>query len=252
VKLIYMDESGTGSIEREPFMFVTAVIVDADTKWRRVNEDIGAIIDEHIPAEDREGFAFHATNLFHGGKYFGKKVWSRPQRWKILSQLVQLIEAHRLPIAYGILDRKSHESAIEARGSMNTRDKMAILQASAFAYCAMACEVWLQTFTDNETGLMIAEDNSDVRFQVRHYHTQLKNPDHAFFKNAHHDYQPLSQVIDTVHFATKPDTRILQLADVSAFLLRRTLAGFSDVDQFIKPIEASVRWQSPNIFKRRN
>lgn len=250
MKLIYMDESGTGSIQHEPIIVVTGVMVDPDTEWRLIDEDLKNLVNNYIPPEDHAGFAFHATHLFHGNKYFDKERWPRELRWEILSKLVELFRVHQVPLAWGMADKRHYEPIFAKMSPpLDARSRLRVHQGAAFALCAAACELWLQTFTADETGLMIAEDNPDVRTSVRHFHTKMKNPAEELFKVEFLDLRPFSQVIDTVHFATKADTRLFQLADVAAFLFRRAMAGHQDVQQFLQPLVDAMRWQIPTIVK---
>ena len=62
VRLAFMDEAGTS--RREPFVVVAAVMIHADTQLIPVEECLEELVEKHIPEGDRDGFVFHATNIW--------------------------------------------------------------------------------------------------------------------------------------------------------------------------------------------
>ena len=100
VRLVYLDEAGTTT--GASWLAVAGVIVHGDQQWREADRRVAALIDKHIPKADRPGFVFHATDIFHGSRYFDRKKpeWaSRERRWAILEDLAQIISDLKLPVA---------------------------------------------------------------------------------------------------------------------------------------------------------
>ncbi|HEY1851919.1 MAG TPA: hypothetical protein VGG60_12905, partial [Candidatus Binataceae bacterium] len=50
VRVVYSDESGTGSIEEEPITVVAAIVINLDTQWEGVEADL----DRVAPDENHE------------------------------------------------------------------------------------------------------------------------------------------------------------------------------------------------------
>jgi hypothetical protein len=68
VRLVYMDEAGISKAAEEPFTVVAGVVVHADHQLNCVESALERILIRHIPERVRDGFVFHATELFNGGK----------------------------------------------------------------------------------------------------------------------------------------------------------------------------------------
>ena len=82
MRLLYLDEAGTDA--GAPWMCVAGVLVHGDKEWPEVDLRIKALIDKYIPALHRDGFVFHATDVFrHGSGYFDRRKpeWNRARRF---------------------------------------------------------------------------------------------------------------------------------------------------------------------------
>ena len=90
MRLIYVDEAGISSITQEPFLVVAGVIVDADKQFKSVQAYLDELVEKHIPKDRRDGFAFHAMELFHGTKRFNREFWSFEKRLEILDDLAAI------------------------------------------------------------------------------------------------------------------------------------------------------------------
>ena len=60
-----MDESGLSS--REPLLVEAGIIVHGDEQVIPIEEHLERLVEKHIPAHQREGFFFHATDIYGGG-----------------------------------------------------------------------------------------------------------------------------------------------------------------------------------------
>jgi hypothetical protein len=90
VRLVYLDEAGISSKEDEPFLTVAGIIVDADSKLNSIENHLERLVMRHIPAQHREGFVFHATELFNGGgKVFRREKpdFIGPHQWPLVRRL---------------------------------------------------------------------------------------------------------------------------------------------------------------------
>lgn len=94
LRLVYIDEAGISNPKQEPFLVVAGVIVHADQKLNAIERHLEHILERHIPARQRDGFVFHATELFNGGgKVFrrqksdviGPVEWPLERRLKIVT-----------------------------------------------------------------------------------------------------------------------------------------------------------------------
>jgi hypothetical protein len=234
VRMAYLDEAGISNPKHEPFIVVAGIIVDADNQWKKVEDNLNSIIEEFIPEDEQEACIFHATELFSGGKRFPREKWPREKRWEILSEILSIPEKLNLPIIYGDINRAKF-SPIDSIGISGV-----VEQAHAFACfgCVRSLQQWMKEFTpENEVALLIAENNhlsrrfiQDVLAIVRQPKTIQRNP----------DLYPLDRIIETVHFAEKTHSSLLQIADACAFIIKRQLMKAKDSEQFYQLIEKQL------------
>jgi hypothetical protein len=224
---------------------VAGVIVDGDNQWKALEKGLWDIVCEYIPKKDRKGFIFHATELFSGGKYFDRDTWPKHKRWEILDAVVTLIRTNKLPIVYGFVDRLKSYANIERHvpgDNWATKNKDQMAHGIAFAECAKRIQEWMTIYGGSEVGLIIAEDTTRVKRFLKAIHTQLRDPSSEIFQIEDVPIKPLSRIIDTIHFAQKHETSMLQLADACAFVIKRELMGRNDVRRFFEPIAPSILW----------
>src|SRR4051794_11118219 len=68
VRLLHLDESVTSA--DASFLLVAGIIVHGDRQWPKINERIAALADKYISPAYRARFVFHATDIFHGKRYW--------------------------------------------------------------------------------------------------------------------------------------------------------------------------------------
>src|SRR6266536_2056347 len=106
MRLAYLDEAGTS--RKEPALAVAGVIISGDTQAMEVEKRIDLLRQRHIPEGDWDKVLFHATDIYHGKKYFDRRKpeWSDDwKRWIILVELAAIIETLELPIVTGIFEK---------------------------------------------------------------------------------------------------------------------------------------------------
>ena len=108
MRLAYLDEAGTS--RKEPALAVAGVIISGDTQAMEVEKRIDLLRQRHIPEGDWDKVLFHATDIYHGKKYFDRRKpeWSDDwKRWIILVELAAIIETLELPIVTGIFEKEN-------------------------------------------------------------------------------------------------------------------------------------------------
>jgi hypothetical protein len=103
--MVYLDEAGISKPDLEPFVVVAGVMIHADKQWHAVEAHLSSLTDRYVPPAKREGFSFHATELFSGGKTFTREEWPKEERWTILDQLVAIPGKFELPVVAGWVAR---------------------------------------------------------------------------------------------------------------------------------------------------
>lgn len=247
MRLIYVDEAGVSNINQEPFLVVAGVVVDADNQFKAVEAHLDELVEKHIPKEARIDFAFHAMELFHGTKRFQRSFWSFQKRLEILDDLAAIPKKFDLPICYGITDRNSVPLNISRPASPQLIDGIA--HAHAFFKCAAQTEVILRS-NANEVGMFIAEDRERVRKMLKVSHAMLRGRMSEEDKEAlgfdeirvgiFEKLIPFERIVETVHFAQKTESSLLQIADVCAFTIKRDLMKASHSDRLYNAIRDYV------------
>jgi hypothetical protein len=75
--MIFLDAAGIGNAKHEPVIVIAGVILHADKQWKDVGQYLSDMADALAPAEHRNGFVFHATELFSVGKRFPRDKYSK-------------------------------------------------------------------------------------------------------------------------------------------------------------------------------
>lgn len=256
VRIAYLDESGRS--RREPTIVVAGVIVHGDRDYRRLEGALLHLVGDTIPEQDRDGFIFHAGDLFGGGEYFkDKTLWPRERRYPIFRSLLSIISTFRLPVVFGNLVKAPYRAEVApvlAHQSERIREEDTDIgeHMSAFAQAEIAIELKMREYPRDEICMVIAEDTDRIRRGVKDAHGLLRDPKRvASTEFATFTGLPLQRVIDTPHFAAKADSPLLQLADACAFLIMRRLRRDPTSQEFFEIIAPQVFVRPGAVFGER-
>jgi hypothetical protein len=248
VRLVYVDETGIANILHDPHTVVAGIIVHADTQLIGLESDLDSLVEKHIPEGFREGFVFHAKDIFNGsGKgYFNRKSEKWPmldERWAIADDLAGLVAKYQLPVAYGSVERsKIPPDILESFASINWNEPLGA-HGMAFAVCAFRIEQWMRAKTQNEVCMLVVEDTESGRSMIRNLqkHYQKPGAERAVADmGLKFNVLPLRSIRHDPLFEGKRPSSVLQLADFCAFLIKRILSGDQRVLRFLKPIRHLV------------
>jgi len=228
VRMAFLDESGTGSIEREPRMVLAGVILHADKQWKAVENHLADMMARHcpIPLGDLPyHYGFHATELYSGGKIFTREAVPKEKRWAILDELASLPAKFELPVVGMYIDRKANP------GTENQ-------YRGLFMEVAAQIEAYMRMLPDrNEVASIIAEDLPSVRTWVDWMQRFQQREIDSVSMHAHHKSRlRLTRVIGRPHFESKSMYSPLQLADFCAWALRRQLEKLPNSERFFSPL----------------
>lgn len=249
VRLVFLDESGRS--RKEPFIVVAGVIVHGDLIYRRLEKHLKDIVEEFIPKNDRSDFVFHANKLFHGNEYFQRDRWPKEIRYRILMRIAEIPKLFNLPVVFGHL-RKSDYCADEQ--IVHTLEKILSLESRAnildiaehmvaFSRAEIAVERQMRRFPADEICLLIAEDTDRVKHALRLSHSILRSEDKLRGSSLEgHPDLPLVKIVETPHFASKPESAPLQLADICAFFIMRRLTRSHESQPFFEAISPQLVW----------
>jgi Protein of unknown function (DUF3800) len=235
VRFIYVDETGISI--NESITLVAGVIIDADKQWKDVEKAIADLVDEYVPEEHRDGFVFHAKDLYSGAKVFDRSKYPIERAFEALRKLVSIPGRMRLPVVYGFI--KKDPSTAKTR--RQRRLEAASNHSYAFSLCMIAAELYMKDYADpSEIATVIAENNTETRDIIKSFHALLRGQHRsglsssifAFLSQYGGDCLPIKRIIDTVHFADKNEAILLQLADACALIIRYFLEGKPNAEQF--------------------
>lgn len=245
MRVTYMDESGASP--KEPILVQAAIIVHGDDQVVPVEEHLEVLVEKHIPADRREGFYFHATDIYGGGNkkciFHDKTEWPDERRWAILDDLVAVPAQFGLPISVGIMQKqKFREDHLLLGATKHTPQEIAVaIHALAIIQCEIGIELWLRKHTQKEITHVIGENNDEVRVAAREVHVILRNKaemERAGFLN--HACFPFKRIRDGLQFTTKAESRLLQVADACAWATRRMANNAPDAERFYKPFKRQI------------
>lgn len=194
------------------------------------------MVDCYVPNEKKAGFCFHATELFSGGKTFNRGAWPREKRWPILREICELPSRFGLPIVVSHITR----AEFVQNHPLSSPEVTVQAQMVASAACAITVERYMrEKVKSNEVALLIHENNPQAGAWLRGMHNLLRTRE-GLLPFAGLDefskFLPLKRIVDTVYFAAKTDSSILQLADACAFACKRKLMGTKEADYFFEPL----------------
>jgi hypothetical protein len=241
VRVTYMDESGLS--RREPILVEAGIIVHGDDQVVPVEEYLEALAEKHIPADKREGFYFHATDIYGGGGkdciFHDKTEWPDERRWAILDDLVAVPAKFELPICIGIIERSKWPPPSDKPHTQQEVDVAA--HAMAIIQCEIGVELWLRTNTKKEITHIVAENNDEGRLAAKGAHILLRNPKEIAKEGfVNHPIFPFKRIRDGLQFTTKAESKLLQVADVCAWAIRRAVNDAPNAFRFYQPVRPQI------------
>jgi hypothetical protein len=228
VRVVYSDESGTGSVEDEPILVVTAMVLNMDSQWRPVEVELNALAP-------KPNFEFKGARLFRDLKN-GRK---RAQADAILRGVLSIPVRYHIPIVYSALDR------VEFKRLTAGNPKAAKEYQIGFFVCADLIDIMIHTCFPTERVLWISDHVERNEEQLKLSHRLAKGfqqlvsipPFKELFpqKTAH-----ISPMVDTVYFGNSHESRALQLVDVCCSVIVRHLQGMAVAKPYYDLIESRV------------
>lgn len=211
LRVLYLDE--TGHDKRSNVTCVAGLIINCDTQWRALAEDVEQL-KSYVPEQFQDGFYFHATDLQNGGRY--RQTWANEDRWALLDKLIALPRLHNIPIVLGYTTPPT---------GISWDPKQSIVNHSlAYSYCLMGGDWYMKNHVPNEAAMVVAEERPEA-------HKAMKAAQNLFssqklvdeFLPIHlQDKLPLiTRIKAPPAFAAKEDEVLLQISDACAFVFQR-------------------------------
>lgn len=246
VRLVYVEEAGTS--QKEPVLSVAAVIVDADRQLLAVERHIDKLVERWIPEHQREGFVFHATELFNGthggsGKPFerGHPDWPMSKRLEIADSLAAIPKRFGLTLTAAWLERTSFPHTNRALLDWNKRpqgEKALLAHVCTFLACAAKVDQWMRQKTNGEVCLLVVEDHEQARSTIRAVQNRYQQASvTALMVDEGKEFFPLKRIKEDPLFQAKRPSSVLQLADFCAYTVKKLVASDSRYLRFYEPLK---------------
>lgn len=227
VRLIYLDEAGNSGTNlddpTQPIHVVGGIIIK-DSQWLQIESEVNILIAHLVPrVADREGFEFHAGDMFQGHGIFDGWPWGA--RKDALELLLNLFVSHNLPIVWGAVDKQKHKEKYVYPAAPHDL---------AFLLCAERAERWFKNNAKDDVGMFIADETkskTDMKKSFREYRRKIDFGGRG---------DCLEHIIDTIHFADSRETFGIQLADAANYFIKRHLIGSARAEPFYKIIERNI------------
>jgi hypothetical protein len=257
MRLVYLDEAGTGSPLVEPYLVIAGVIINADQDWRPLQRHIKALRRKYLPSEDQDNFIFHATDVSNGTGYFKKDryKWPRDKRIPILRDLSDIPRRFHLPIVQQAVPRGPAAKWFQAKHQRRQPKRAAwdppwgnlrrpeladstvadLIYASAWVWCIEQVDRWMKAYAPNEVAMIVAEQSGKIENALKAMHKVYAGDE---------SYNPrvfsTERIVDTITFAGKSESILLQIADTCAFVIKRKLSGKDDVQPYFVQLEPQL------------
>lgn len=231
------------------------IIADADRDLIRARDAIEALCAEIPEHHRKEGFVFHATEIWNARRY--REGWEFEERFAFLLKFFSLPRRLRLSISLGMVRVDAPQIELGA----------GVTQAQfrhymAFKNCMAKADSFIRRVGHpQELGYIICEDIPEMRrllsaaTNIRKPYTitgDLQRPTEFEIANG---LSPASQevkierLMPSIYFATKSADPLLQLADACAFAFRRYFSDLKGGDEMVRAVlgEDLVRadWDGP-------
>lgn len=144
VRLIYVDEAGTGPAE--PVRVVASVIVHGDKEARILTSELERINRERVPESLQQDYIFHAKEVFNGGKRVDRSIWGFDDRLDYLKEIVSLPFVHDIPIAVGLCFKGVFDDIPDDDLKTNGVSRATFEHGIAFSNCVEKSDSFLRKY----------------------------------------------------------------------------------------------------------
>jgi hypothetical protein len=224
MRLVYVDEAGIGNPAHEPFLVVAAVLVHADNTLTAVERHLDRLVERHIPEPLRDGFVFHATEIFNGGKVLKREEWPIERRLAIARDLAAIPKKFGLNIAIGFVERATFPQMFDFGTEFTKGEQAVAAHVTAFVQCSIFVERWMRRHAPQEVCMMIVEDNDQARSTIRELQSAYQKSQAFDPEDARSQlYLPFRKIKEDPLFQRKRKSSVLQVADFCAYVSKRVV-----------------------------
>lgn len=234
----YLDEAGnTGKNlnDRQQPLHVVAAVMVREEHVMSLAEAVRCLLDQ-TPTTPRQS-ELHGADLY-GGRG-GWAVLSHDERNALYFNALGLLEAHACAVAHSTIDKPK----LKAKGYADPVSPHLL----AMQFLLEKIDRWIPS---NERALVVADENKEHEFDAIELVSDMQQWGSAIGPG-----RKLKRIIDTVHFVRSKDNQGVQMADLVAYVIKRSQliprVATEPQDVFIKslmngPIDKVCRtWRNP-------
>lgn len=231
VRVVYSDETGTGSIVEEPLTVVSAIMMNLDSQWQPVYRDLEAV-------RPKPSFEFKGSRLFRDLRN-GRR---RAQADDILRAVLSIPARHHVPIFYAAIDRTGY-----ARRPQADRNNKSKPYDMALVFCLRSVHGYVYTLMPQERVLWIADKTcaEKVTRQAHHFIQRLAEQTPDEMNSGVKGIMPQSLIVDAIYFGDSQQSAALQLADVCCSTINLHLQGDARVKPYYQLIKQQIVQSNP-------
>jgi hypothetical protein len=246
VRVLYLDESGIGKIEKDPHLVVAGVLVHVDRQYFELKQHISRLLADATPPGATVPSVIHTVDLYHGNGEFPRDVWPKDVRHALMDKVAAIPAQFQLPVVWGLIDRQVIE---RHRQGDTARQQLIDNYAMATVQCVVQLEWHMRrNLARREVASITLENNSDLQRRIGEVFRlgtsgEMLNLLDDDVREGARDLLPITRVIDEPSYQTKTSASLLQLADFCAFAMKRAAGKLADHERFAAPLApATLRW----------
>jgi hypothetical protein len=234
------------SFSRSPWFVVAGPIIHADSQLVPVERHLEGLVEKYIPEADREGFVFHAADIWNNNGYFADKLkWPHEKCWDILWDLACIPALFDFPISIGIKQNpevaewiKEPIAEIEEKYRRKAHD--VAVHGMTFVEYAYQVEKVMRALWPDEVAELVAENRPEVQETLDSAHFSLRSKRWLATWEKPPPEFPFTKIRGAIKFAGKRDEPALQIADTCAYVIRAMLEGSLDHAPFYHVIQSRL------------
>jgi hypothetical protein len=229
VRVVYSDETGTdGNEQRNPSVVVTGLMLNMDSQWKPVRDEVECAIAETMHPSNLRRYAIHGKSLYH------KIERDDAQAKDLMARLMRIPHRCLIPVFYAAVHRAGFRFQMkEFRQHSALADQYRPFRL-AFQNCMQEVDNYIHTSYRSEEVLWIHDAGSldgITKQSLRAWRDFLDEAaeDIRIMKEARQIppriQEHVSHVADMIYFGNDEESRALQLVDSCACTIARHLRG---------------------------
>lgn len=240
VRVLYLDESGIGNLRKDPYLCVAGVLIDADTQWMPISNDLAEIVAQATPEGVARPPFIHAKDVYHGSGAYHRDKWPAENRIDVIAGVSGIPAKYDVPVIWCAIDRREHA---EQHPDDTPQQHLIDLYCICVVTCLLQAEHYMRGLSDkSEVCSVVLEENREIQKRLPEIMDWIRNAEqHAdAVEPGLLDIMPFRKIIDNPSSQPKSASSILQVADYCAFAIKRRVQQSKGGNHLIAPITSQL------------